>query len=245
MKYGMRERISGAVILIALAVIFVPMLFDDPAPRQERPEPVLTIEQPVPVERQEVPAPQPPASLGEIASPESPTGDTETPPRPAEEEEAPAPTDSAASSPDGEVVVPDEAVTAADEADAATAEEEATSPSERSAESAPAEDPIAELARAANERMGAEDAAPADPSPGSATEGEWAVQVGSFGEPGNAERLQVRLEEQGYAAYRRVRDNDLTTVYVGPFASSEEGERVMDELKREANLQGLLVRVRQ
>ena len=36
MKYGMRERLSGAVILIALAVIFVPMLFDEPAPRSER-----------------------------------------------------------------------------------------------------------------------------------------------------------------------------------------------------------------
>ena len=47
MKYGWRERISGAVILVALGAIFVPMLFDDPEPRQQGPEPVMVIEQPV------------------------------------------------------------------------------------------------------------------------------------------------------------------------------------------------------
>ena len=40
MKYGWRERISGALILLALAVIFLPLLFDDPAPREERPQPL-------------------------------------------------------------------------------------------------------------------------------------------------------------------------------------------------------------
>ena len=33
MKYGKRERISGAVILLALGVIFIPMLFDEPPAR--------------------------------------------------------------------------------------------------------------------------------------------------------------------------------------------------------------------
>ncbi|EWH01177.1 hypothetical protein [Halomonas sp. BC04] len=81
MKYGMRERVSGAIILIALAVIFVPMLFDDPAPRDERPQPVMSIEQPVPVERRDVPDPQPPGSLGEIRGPES-AGEVGTLPEP-------------------------------------------------------------------------------------------------------------------------------------------------------------------
>ncbi|MDR9439874.1 MAG: acetyl-CoA carboxylase subunit beta, partial [Halomonas sp.] len=69
MKYGMRERLSGAVILVALAVIFVPMLFDEPAPRSERPQPVMTIEQPVEVEGRDVPDPEPPAGLGQNPSP--------------------------------------------------------------------------------------------------------------------------------------------------------------------------------
>ena len=63
MKYGMRERISGAIILVALAVIFLPMLFDEPTPRSERPEPVLTIEQPIPVDQRDVEAPTPPEAL--------------------------------------------------------------------------------------------------------------------------------------------------------------------------------------
>lgn len=208
MKYGWRERVSGAVILVALAVIFVPMLFDDPPPRSDRPQPVLTIEQPVEVERREVEEPQPPASLDERGLPQA----IEESRQPSDEE-----------MPAGEV-----------------------------ASESPQPDPIAELARAADQRLSQESASSAEAPQPAATQapqpaapaGEWAVQVGSFGEPANAERLQVQLREQGFNAYSRPRDNNLTSVYVGPYASSEAGERALDELKSRANLQGLLVRVR-
>ncbi|MDR9441050.1 MAG: SPOR domain-containing protein, partial [Halomonas sp.] len=103
----------------------------------------------------------------------------------------------------------------------------------------PPEDPIAELARAADQRLSSQ-TEQSDREP--AAEGEWAVQVGSFGEPANAERLASNLAAQGLPVYSRVRDNGLTTVYVGPYTTSREGEAVMAELKVEANLQGLLVR---
>lgn len=234
MKYGMRERISGAVILIALAVIFVPMLFDEPAPRDERPQPVLTIEQPVPVERREVPEPQPPASLGEIQAP------GEVAPM------APAP-DADADSPQPLADSPDLAIEP--ERDEAP-EEMAEAPASPEPE-APAEDPIAELARAASERLDRQatpEPEPTESAPAptaAAPSGEWAVQVGSFGEVANAERLEGQLNEQGFSAYSRLRDNNLTTVYVGPYESSDAGERAMAELKEQANLQGLLVRVRE
>ncbi|WP_444677416.1 SPOR domain-containing protein [Halomonas sp. E19] len=105
-------------------------------------------------------------------------------------------------------------------------------------------DPIADLARQASQRVETAQAPSTAPSP-TAASGEWAVQVGSFGEAGNAERLQARLREEGFSAYSRRRDNNMTTVYVGPYASSEAGERAMTELKERANLQGLLVRVRE
>lgn len=205
MKYGMRERVSGAVILVALGVIFIPMLFDDPAPRGERPQPVLTIEQPIAVERREVAEPQPPASLGQLPL--------------------------AAGGSEGE------------EAEAAS-----------SGETAPAVDPIAELAQAAEQRPAPQPTPapqPARPAPAPAPapaapatpSGDWAVQVGSFGERGNAERLEAQLREQGFNVFSRPRNN-LTTVYVGPFETSEAGERAMNELKSRANLQGLLVRGR-
>ncbi|MDC8803999.1 SPOR domain-containing protein [Halomonas pacifica] len=221
MKYGMRERLSGAVILIALGVIFVPMLFDEPAPREERPQPVLTIEQPIEVDRTPVEEPTPPASLGEVEAeggsdgPSSPGGLTALP-------EAPAP---AASEP--------EVVRQAPEVEAPAEPEPQPAPEPEPRE--PASDPIAELARAA---QSGGDARPA-------VAGDWAVQAGSFGEPANAERLERQLSEQGFRAYRRPRDNGLTTVYVGPFESSEAGERARGELKDRANIQGLLIRVRE
>lgn len=239
MKYGMRERISGAIILIALAVIFVPMLFDEPAPRDERPQPMLTIEQPVPVERRNVPDPQPPTSLGQIRSPEANPEQVEPPPPLADVEPEPG---------DVERVDPEPAVALQQEG--AGNDANLASPPEDT----PRQDPIAELAQAASERLASSEstAQSSEPEPerqGSSASaspgGEWAVQVGSFGEPGNAERLQSQLQEQGFPVYSRRRDNDMTTVYVGPFESSDSGERAMSAVKEQANLQGLLVRVRE
>ncbi|MCE8011131.1 SPOR domain-containing protein [Billgrantia desiderata] len=235
MKYGMRERISGAVILIALAVIFVPMLFDEPAPRDERPQPVLTIEQPVPVERRNVPDPQPPESLGQIRSPG-------TSPAPAEPE---LPVEGA--EPGAAAQVDPQPAVAVQQGEAAQQGEASSGapPAE-----APRQDPIADLAQAASERVASSPPAASSPEPQTppattaSPGGEWAVQVGSFGEAGNAERLQARLEEEGFPVYSRRRDNNMTTVYVGPFDSSESGERAMNTVKERANLQGLLVRVR-
>lgn len=226
MKYGMRERLSGGLILIALGVIFVPMLFDEPAPREERPRPVLTIEQPIEVDRTPVVEPVPPASLagsgeggGDADEPSASTGLTALPEAPAVD--APAVDESAAA--------PEVASTPEPQAVPEPEPETTSAPSE------PASDPIAELAQAAQSGGGS-------PAPAA---GDWAVQAGSFGEPANAERLERQLGEQGFNAYRRPRDNGLTTVYVGPFESSEAGERARGELKEKANIQGLLIRVRE
>ncbi|WFM69944.1 SPOR domain-containing protein [Halomonas sp. CKK8] len=223
----MRERLSGAVILIALAVIFVPMLFDDPAPRSERPQPVMTIEQPVEVERRDVPDPEPPASLGQIQSPvgtSSPAGAGEARIEPEAEEQAV------------------EAVADAEPATPETTDSESFAGETAEGRDEASEDPIAELARAADERLSGQAEQAARETPEATPEGEWAVQVGSFGEPANAERLESNLAAQGLPVYSRARDNGLTTVYVGPYATSREGEDVMARLKAESNLQGLLVR---
>ena len=74
------------------------------------------------------------------------------------------------------------------------------------------------------------------------SDGGWVVQVGSFGQADNASRLTAKLKEQGFAAYSQPRDNNLTTVYVGPFSSSDAGEKARSELKQAANIQGLLIR---
>nr|WP_298414768.1 SPOR domain-containing protein [uncultured Halomonas sp.] len=217
MKYGMRERISGAVILLALAVIFIPMLFDDPPSRETQPEPTLTLEKPIEVERKDVAEPEPPASLGQIQTPrmrsDSPMEPSDPSPPVAVVEPKPIP------------------------------EPEIARPETRS-------DPIAELARRNQERAKAQESEKTQPQESGqqettkTTQGDWAVQAGSFGEPGNAQSFQADLETKGFNAFSRTRDNDLTTVYVGPFTSSEAGEKARTELKQKANIQGLLIRLR-
>ncbi|MCK0714098.1 SPOR domain-containing protein [Chromohalobacter sarecensis] len=224
MKYGMRERISGAIILVALAVIFLPMLLDEPTPRGERPEPVLTIEQPIPVDQRDVASPEPPANL------EGDTGDDRVV-EPATGSQLGQP-DAGASSPtvSSPPATPDDGE--------ASGEAESTN-----------DDPIAAIAEqsssstAQEESDGNSEASSTSGAP--QAQGGWAVQVGSFGQPDNAQRLVEKLKSQGFDAYQRPRDNDLTTVYVGPFESSDEGERVRTELKEEVNIQGLLIRVRE
>ncbi|GAB2784316.1 SPOR domain-containing protein [Halomonas shantousis] len=213
MKYGMRERISGALILAALGAIFLPMLFDEPTPRGERPEPVLTIEQPIPVDRKPVAAPEPPASLDRpvTAVPQ------------AREQQPPAVTDLPSSPPE------------------ATATASSSETESRSSTPSSEADPIAEIAQS----KAASKTSKPSTSIASDSDGEWAVQVGSFGKSDNAERLTQQLKEQGFTAYRQSRDNNLTTVYVGPFASSETGEQARAELKQKANIQGLLIRIKE
>lgn len=222
MKYGMRERISGAVILLALGVIFVPMLFDEPPAREQRPQPTLTIDQPIDVEQTPVEAPEPPSSLGQIQSPQATSGTSR-----------------------GQTASGDNA---------------ASQPPQPEAESKPKSDPIAEIARNAEQKRERSESTPkasqaapeqnapastSSPTPAATENGDWAVQVGSFGEPGNAERLEKKLNAQGFHAYSRPRDNNLTSVYIGPFASSEEGEKARSALKEKVNIQGLLIRVQE
>lgn len=218
MKYGMRERISGAIILVALAVIFLPMLLDEPTPRSERPEPVLTIEQPIPVDQRDVDSPEPPVNLEEDA--------------------------------DSDRVVEPATGSQLGQSDADASSPTASSPSAASNDGAASgetgsgsDDPIAAIAEQSASSQAQGDTG-GSPSTSEVQEG-WAVQVGSFGQPDNATRLVEKLTSQGFDAYQRPRDNDLTTVYVGPFGTSDAGERVRTELKEDANIQGLLIRVRE
>ncbi|MCK0744026.1 SPOR domain-containing protein [Chromohalobacter nigrandesensis] len=230
MKYGIRERVSGAIILVALAVIFLPMLFDEPTPRGERPEPVLTIEQPIPVDQRDVDSPEPPANLEDDTVEDQSGDDRVVEPSTGAQLGQP---DADASSPtmSSQPAAPDDGE-ASGEAESAN------------------DDPIAAIAEQSSASQAQEEADDGDregssTSGGSEAQEGWAVQVGSFEQSDNAQRLVEDLKSQGFDAYQRPRDNDLTTVYVGPFGSSDEGERVRTELKEDANIQGLLIRVQE
>lgn len=219
MKYGMRERISGVVIVVALAVIFVPMLFDEPDNADSRPDPVLTIEPPVEVEQHDVPAPEPPDGLGEIAQPQTHEQREESL---AEAEEHARRVQSASDS----------------ETDALP--EQGTAPAASEPESEPErEDPIAAIAQAADQRRSSSSSS----APAADSSGEWEVQVGSFGNPANAQGLVQQLQDKGFNAYTRPRGNSLTAVYAGPYASSQQAESARAQIKSSVNQNGMVKRV--
>ncbi|WP_251976601.1 SPOR domain-containing protein [Salinicola avicenniae] len=240
MKYGWRERISGAVILVALGAIFLPMLFDDPAPREQEPEPVMVIEQPIEggeTRQRIIESPQPPASVasGENRAQEAvPEPDTRAQLGGGSED-----TFAGNAAPeDGEQGGADEA---ASDNDGDTGSQSAPA----TARDEPRADPIAELAQSSAERNAETDASSSTAAPQrtpASSGGGWVVQVGSFGQADNASRLTQQLKDEGFSAYSQPRDNNLTTVYVGPFDSSDAGEQARSELKQAVNIQGLLIR---
>ena len=229
MKYGKRERISGAVILLALGVIFIPMLFDEPPARDERPSPVMTLGKPVDIDRSNVDEPQPPSEL-KIG--------TDVPITFVDSNGKVRDSDPGAGSDNGS------------ESQGRVAEAEQLSPTRSVASSEPQSKPKPEPEPAAKpEPKPAPKPAPKpEPKPAvasnapSSSAGGWAVQVGSFGDPANAERLQKELQGKGFAAYRIPRGSKLTVVFVGPYKSSEIGESARSRLQQQVNIKGLLVR---
>ncbi|EHA17374.1 SPOR domain-containing protein [Halomonas sp. HAL1] len=229
MKYGKTERISGIVILLALLAIFVPWLMSDPAPREERPQPSFVIEQPVEVERRNVPAPERPSTIDEPALSSAPSDDSDDGSIPIDANPRAPQTDQIAAS--------NQSPSSAEAAGSSEPDEAASTPDS---------DPIADLiaTNSGNGQSSSGSESQSASSPSSSAQGEWAVQVGSFGEPANAQRLSAQLSEEGFSVYQRERDNNMTTVFVGPYATSEDGESAMSSIKERANVQGLLVRVR-
>ncbi|WNK19098.1 SPOR domain-containing protein [Halomonas piscis] len=220
MKYGKTERICGIVILLALAAIIVPWLMSEPAPRDEPLKPSFDVEKPVDVPRHEVPAPQKPDSIDADKGDEGSVANA-------------VPLDSATGEADDKT--PEAGEKAVAEPPTLTAEEpgddDAPAAADRAESGDDKSDPIADMMQGSD-------------APKAAEGGEWAVQVGSFGQAENASRLKKELEGQGFRVYTRARDNDLTTVLVGPYSSSDDGEQARSLIKEKANQQGLLVRVR-
>lgn len=69
----------------------------------------------------------------------------------------------------------------------------------------------------------------------------WTLQLASFKDKTNAEKLRVKLIKKGYKAYARERD-DLYKVFVGPDIQRTQIEKLRAELKKEFKLDGLILR---
>jgi DedD protein len=209
-----KQRMVGALVLIAIAVIFLPMLFsrqdearhvqvDAPAAPQAPVAPQVKVE-PVAVPEQQ-PLPQEPVPTDEeLAQPSQPSVSQQPPSMPIAP--APAPAKPAATAP-------------------------AAKPAPAPAPAKPAPAAPAPAAPAAEQSR-------VDANGLSVT---WAVQVASLSNRANADNLQKTLRTQGYNAYIRTSDG-VNRVFVGPLIERAEADRLRDQLDKQQKLKGIVVR---
>jgi len=208
-----KQRMVGALVLVALAVIFLPMLFS----RQDEQRQV-TVDAPA--------APQAPAvaqiQMETVAVPEPQVLPQEPVPSDDEvaEQAAPAaPIASAAPVPAPAPVAKPVAPTPAP----APVVKPTTAPAQ----------PIAALSAKPDTTQSRVDANGLSVS--------WSVQLASLSSRASAESLQKTLRSQGYNAYIRSADGK-NRVFVGPLIERAEADRLRDLLSRQQNLKGFVVR---
>ena len=207
-----KQRMVGALVLVALAVIFLPMLFS----RQDEQRQV-TVEAPA--------APQAPAmpqvQVEPVAVPEPQALPQEPVPSDDEvaQQESTAPVVPVAPAPVVKPVTPPPAPAPAP----ALAAKPATAPAQ----------PIAAAPGKPDTTQSRVDANGLSVS--------WSVQLASLSSRESAEKLQKTLRSQGYNAYIRTADGK-NRVFVGPLIERAEADRLRDLLNRQQNLKGFVVR---
>lgn len=223
-------------MLISLAVIFVPMMFDQP--HDERAVRSLDIPEEPPFP--EVSVPEDDDQLNGV--PDYRVEEVEPAPTP-EVVEDPAMGTQPRDTGDESAVAPDREVPLVGEQD----------------DSEPGTDPAAEDSEPSGQAE--EEPAPVDtaagdsgPDQGSGSEsadfdrsleGAWVLQLGSFGSKDNARGLRDRVRERGYGAHlQEVQRGDqrLVRVFSGPFAEKEEAEKAKEVLDEAFGVQSLVTR---
>ncbi|HEX6995582.1 MAG TPA: SPOR domain-containing protein [Gammaproteobacteria bacterium] len=241
----MKERLIGAVVLAALAVWLIPWLLDGP-------------DEPITGAGNALELPVPSGHVGEIRtevidlaarrdggrSTEAAAGRADTASaRPAEAESRDAPAPSAAQSAAAEDTAgggddgsrsTDDAATAASTATASSNPPQAAATNGRSTEPRTSAASGSAAAPASASGGSSTAAASARPTPAAPAEsGDWAVQVGSFGEEENARRHADRISALGYSpkiSTFRSGGRVLYRVRVGPHATRQAAEAVASAL---------------
>lgn len=227
MEQPLKQRLVGAVVLVALAVIFVPMLLNGPVQRGQVS---------VPVEIPPKPEVKPSSQLPQ------PDSETARQPPPERVTQSPEPVDSETAEPPA----PDASQAAAqDESSGAQPSQSAASD-----ESAPVEESGGTEAEADNKAAGKAEEEPQDQSAGAenppeaAKQGNWAVQVGGFRNRDNALSLRDKLRGKGYDVY--VDDTDwkgkpLYRVRLGPVMSEDDAKTLLGRVQKQEDIKGIVV----
>ncbi|MBG5264059.1 SPOR domain-containing protein [Pseudomonas aeruginosa] len=214
LERGLKQRIVGALVLIALAVIFLPMLFT----REDESRQVV-VEAP--------PRPQSPAMPSVEVQP------TEVPElQPGEEGIAPEIVEEVSPAAAGQPSQPIGGLPATPPATQPPAQAQAQAqapaaslpPSQPQPPAAPPSPPPAEKRLDANNLPQS-----------------WSVPLASLSNRARAEELQKTLRSQGYNAYIRSFDG-MNRVFVGPVIQRAEADRLRDQLSKQQKLNGFVVR---
>lgn len=219
---GLKQRIVGALVLVSLAVIFVPMLFDEPHTERT----TKTIEIPD----------EPAFPSMEVTEPADQPAPVEEPPVFTLEEQQPV-----ADQPQALDRNQGEPVPAADADPKLSTQPQPVETTEPEPEPAPK--PVNNSKPAnTNKSAGTEQKESVEYS--RSLEGAWLVQLGSFGNTDNATRLRDKVREKGYAAYTQSverGDVTLTRVFSGPFVSEEEARSAKSRLDKSFSLNSLVM----
>jgi DedD protein len=207
-----KQRMVGALVLVALAVIFLPMLFS----RQDEQRQVV-VEAPATPQAPTVPQVQ----VEPVVVPEPQTLPEE--PVPSDEEVAAQPAPTMPVQPSVPVAKP---------APAPAAPVVAAKP----AAPAPAPKPVAPQPAAPGKPDVGQSRIDPNGLPIS-----WSIQLASLANRESAEALQKKLRTQGYNAYIRSADGK-NRVFIGPLIERAEADRLRDLLGRQQNLNGFVVR---
>lgn len=224
----MKQRLVGGLVLVALAVIFVPLILDfrkdyDHVIRGTNipPKPDDFHVEVVPLKPPEETLP-PAESLANSEADISNSAEAESaapPPAPAPVEKKPVEKKPAAEKP--------------------VAKPEAEKPAAAKAPATEVKKPVAAAAETKPAKAATVEKAPAKTTAASADENAWVIQVGSFSNVKNAANLRDKLQSKGYEAFIddvRVDDRTIHRVRIGPLDKKAAADAVRDKLAIEMKL---------
>lgn len=214
LERGLKQRIVGALVLIALAVIFLPMLFT----REDESRQVVVEAPP----RPQAPA-MPSVEVQPTEVPELQPGEEDIAPE-IVEEGSPAAAGQPSQPIGGLPATPPPAQTQTQTQTQTQAPAASPPPSQPQPPAAPPSPPPAEKRLDANNLPQS-----------------WSVQLASLSNRARAEELQKTLRSQGYNAYIRSFDG-MNRVFVGPVIQRAEADRLRDQLSKQQKLNGFVVR---
>lgn len=239
MDGGLKQRLIGAFVLVALAVIFIPILLDnqrEDAPMASRipPEPAAEDVREIPLNLEEAHRKVVEEQQALVAQTAPDTAVSNTPTEPVPDVE---PTEDLPAAESTEVEAPAPQV-AAQPGVKPSAEAKVVPP--EAAESKPVETVSAQAASARTQPAKTAPAAEGQDAIGAFLESAWVVQAGVFGNEVNAKGLAVKLKASGFKAFTK-RTPEGTRVFIGPELDRAKAQAMLPRVQQITQVRPMVV----